>query len=119
MNTLKALRKVQQRRAVRNRAKIFGTKEKPRLSVYRSNKHIYAQLIDDEARKTLASVSMKDIVTKEKKTKTETAQTLGEHIAKKALAVGVKNAVFDKGRYKYHGRVKALTEGARSAGLII
>lgn len=94
------------RRHRRVRAKIKGTKSCPRLSVFRSNKHIYAQLIDDEKGKTLAAVSDSQ------------AYEVGKLIAQKALKdLKIKKVVFDKGPYKYHGRIKRLAEGAREEGL--
>jgi len=112
---LKNIRKA--RRQNRNRATIFGTSEKPRLSVFRSNKYTSAQLIDDNADKTLVFASTREI--KEKKNKTEQAKILGEVLAEKSLKAGIKKAVFNKGPYRYHGRVKAVAEGARLKGLII
>jgi len=106
------------RRHRRVRAKIFGKSEKPRLCVFRSNKHIYAQLIDDEKGKVLLGVN--DIFfsqAKEKKGKVRIAFEIGKLIAKKALENKIKKVVFDRGGYKYHGRVKALAEGAREEGL--
>lgn len=111
--------------------KIRGTKNRPRLVVFRSNKSIYAQVIDDELGKTLAAGSEKDLQKDEKKksqkvekrtvvfkaTKIERARLVGKLLAKKALKKGVKKVVFDRRRYKYHGRVKALAEGARNSGL--
>lgn len=99
----------------RVRAKIFGTKEKPRLSVYRSLAGIYAQLIDDESGKTLAQASAKDIKSKAKKT--EVSKEVGKKLAEKALAAKITTCVFDRGGFAYHGRVKALAEGAREGGL--
>lgn len=90
---------------------------RPRLSVFRSGKHIYAQVIDDEAGKTIAAASTNE---KEKPAKTynvEAASFVGKKIAERALAKGVKQVVFDRGGYIYHGRVKALAEAAREAGL--
>lgn len=105
-----------QRRKNRVRAKISGTAERPRLNVYRSLKHVHVQLIDDEISKTL--VSAKDLELKDaKSTKTELAEKVGELIAKKALAAGIKEVVFDKSSYKFHGRVKAVADGARKGGL--
>ncbi|OGZ34342.1 MAG: 50S ribosomal protein L18 [Candidatus Portnoybacteria bacterium RBG_13_41_18] len=99
----------------RIRAKIKGTKARPRFSVFRSNQHIYAQLIDDEKSKTLISASSKD----EKKTgkKGDQAKEIGKTLAKKALELKIKQVVFDRGGYKFHGRVKQLAEGARDGGL--
>lgn len=107
----------EQARKIRTRAKTKGTTIKPRLSVFRSNKHIYAQIIDDEKRQTIVGVSEKEISQKEKVKKTDNAKELGLLIAKKALAKKIKEIVFDRGSYKYHGRVKALAEGAREGGL--
>lgn len=104
-----------QRRAARTRAKIFGTIARPRLSVFRSNKHIYAQLIDDESGKTLAWAG--DLAIKEKNKKTVIAGGVGKLLAQKAEAVKIKEVIFDRGGYKYHGRVKALADGAREGGL--
>ncbi len=108
------------RRSRRTRAKIFGTKEKPRLTVFRSNRCIYAQLIDDAVGTTLASASSRELgkkVIEDKKT--EQAAKVGELLAKKALEAGLKTAVFDRRHYKFHGRVKALAEGAKKGGLKI
>lgn len=102
----------------RDRSKISGTAERPRLSVFRSNRFIYAQLINDEKSHTLASATEKEIAEKVKnKTKTERAEMIGELLAHKAKKLNIKKAVFNKGSYKYHGRIKALAEGARKGGL--
>jgi large subunit ribosomal protein L18 len=106
----------------RVRSKIFGTSERPRLSVYRSLKHIYAQIIDDTKGHTLVAMSslskeIRDKV-KEAKTKTEVSRIVGLALAKKALEKGITKVVFDRNGYKYHGRVKALAEAAREGGLI-
>jgi large subunit ribosomal protein L18 len=106
----------------RVRSKIFGTPERPRLSVYRSLKHIYAQIIDDTKGHTLVAMSslskeIRDNV-KEAKTKTEVSRIVGLALAKKALEKGITKVVFDRNGYKYHGRVKALAEAAREGGLI-
>ena len=109
-----------QKRHGRIRNKISGTSLRPRLSVYRSTGEIYAQLIDDEKGVTLVSSSTLDKEVKSQlqgKTKTEQAQIVGESIAKRALKNGIKQVVFDRGGYLYIGRVKALAESARSAGL--
>ncbi|MFA6428673.1 MAG: 50S ribosomal protein L18 [Candidatus Buchananbacteria bacterium] len=106
------------RRHRRVRAKISGTVVRPRLAVYRSLQHIYTQLIDDEQGKTLVAAS--DLEIKDKKIKkTEKATKVGELIAKKAAAKEITQAVFDRGGSKYHGRVKAVAEAARAAGLKI
>ena len=109
---LKAKIKIRHKRI---RAKISGTTERPRLSVFRSNKHIFLQLIDDSSQKTLASAS--DLKIKKRGTKTEIAKEVGEELAKLAKAKKIKKVVFDRGGYKYHGRVKASAEGAREGGL--
>ena len=108
------------RRHQRVRAKIAGTAVRPRLSVFRSNKYVYAQLIDDRAGRTLAASSDLKLPrsTKGKKpAKAERSRQVGEQLAKVALERQIKAAVFDRGGYKYHGRVKALAEGARQGGL--
>jgi large subunit ribosomal protein L18 len=100
------------------RKKISGTATMPRLSVFRSNTEIYAQLIDDVNGVTLASASSRDKDIKAQKvTKTEKSKMVGESIAKKAIAVGLAGCVFDRGGFLYHGRVKAVAEGAREGGL--
>jgi large subunit ribosomal protein L18 len=95
------------------RKKVSGTSERPRLAIFRSNKEIYAQIIDDISSSTLASASSKDA----KGTKTEQAAEVGKLIAKTAKTAGVKAVVFDRGGFLYHGRVKALADSARDAGL--
>ena len=97
------------------RKKVSGTSERPRLAVFRSNKEIYAQLIDDVAGNTLASASSKEATAKG--TKTEQAAAVGTLIASNAKKAGISNVVFDRGGFLYHGRVKALAESAREAGL--
>jgi large subunit ribosomal protein L18 len=119
MNKRKALNRIRRRRKSRVRAKIYGTAEKPRLSIFRSNRYTYVQLINDETGKTLIGVSTKDLNLKGKENKVEQAGQLGELIAKKAAVQGVKKAVFDRGKYKYHGRIKAVVEAARKQGLQI
>lgn len=106
------------RRHLRVRKKIAGTSERPRLSVYRSEKNIYAQIIDDVNAVTIVSASTveKDFDAKVGSNK-ESAKLVGEAIAKKALEKGIKDVVFDRGGYIYHGRVKELAEAAREAGL--
>lgn len=96
------------------RTKIFGTAKCPRLSVFRSNNYIYAQIIDDLKHNTIISSS--DLKLK-KGTKTERAKIIGEEVAKKAIEKGVKACVFDRNGFKYTGRIKALADGARTAGL--
>ncbi len=108
----KKIRKI--RRTLRTRKKIMG--DTPRLSVFRSNKHIYAQIIDDKKGVTLASATEKDIEVS-KLNKTQIAEELGKAVAKKAIDAKIRKVVFDKGSFRYHGRVKALAEGARKEGL--
>ena len=103
------------RRAHRTRARLHGTARNPRLSVKRSLKHVYAQLIDDDAGKTLASSSDKDVKNAGKPM--EVAKAVGVILAERAKAAGVSTVVFDRGSYKFHGRVAALAEGAREGGL--
>ena len=103
------------RNKARIRKKIFGTKEIPRLNVFRSGRHIYAQIIDDSSQTTLQFCSSLNL--KEKSSAVDTAKKVGEVIGKQALDKKIKQVVFDRGGFIYHGRVKALAEGARSAGL--
>lgn len=114
--------KVQARakRISRIRKKITGTTERPRLRVFKSNKHIYAQIIDDSLSKTLVSMSTleKEFTKGEEKGKIGDAKIVGSLIAEKAKAAGIEKVVFDRGGYLYHGRVKSLSEGAREGGLI-
>ncbi len=107
------------RRKLRIKYKIRGTKERPRLCVYKSLKHIYAQLIDDETGTTLVSASTLDLDLREKVkgANLESAKIIGEAIAKKAIDKGITKVVFDRNGYIYHGKVKALADSARAAGL--
>ncbi|BBL79568.1 50S ribosomal protein L18 [Rubrobacter xylanophilus DSM 9941] len=104
-----------EKRHRRVRRKIFGTPERPRLSVYRSNVHIYAQIIDDIAGHTLAAADSREVG--EAESRVEAARKVGELIASRAREAGIERVVFDRGGYKYHGRVAALAEGARAGGL--
>jgi large subunit ribosomal protein L18 len=104
-----------ERRHAKIRARVSGVKELPRLSVFRSNKFIYAQLIDDDTNKTIVAVS--DILIKDKKTKVERAKTVGQELAKLAKEKKIAKVVFDRGGFNYAGRVKALADGAREGGL--
>lgn len=109
---------VRKRRHYRVRKQVHGTAERPRLNVFRSNKHIYAQLIDDAAGKTLVSASTVDKeLNLDVTSNVEAAKKVGELIAKRAQDKGYKSVVFDRGGYLYHGRVQALAEAAREAGL--
>jgi len=111
---------LREKRRRRIQAKIRGTKSRPRLSVFRSNRYIYAQIINDEEGKTLVCAGEKELEENlsEKVTKIEQAKKVGQLLAQKALERKIKTVVFDRGGYKYHGRVKALAEGAREKGLI-
>jgi large subunit ribosomal protein L18 len=106
------------RRRRRVRAKVYGTAERPRISVFRSNRGISAQLIDDDAGRTLAAVNWTEPDLRSLKP-TEQAARVGALLAERAQAAGVSAAVFDRGGYQYHGRVKALAEGAREGGLAL
>ena len=108
------------KRHLRVRKKVTGTPDKPRMAVFRSEKHIYAQIIDDSTHHTVCASStlngeMKSIL--EKTWDKKAAEKVGEDIAKKAKEAGIEEVVFDRGGFKYHGRVKALADGARNAGL--
>ena len=112
--------KARARRHKHIRRRVHGTSERPRLNVFRSLNHIYAQVIDDSAGVTLASASTIDREVRDQVDglkKTDQARVVGQAVAERALAKGVKKVVFDRGGYKYHGRVKALAEAAREAGL--
>lgn len=102
----------------RVRAKVFGTSERPRVSVFKSNKHVYVQFIDDNSGKTILSSKVASSEkSKIKGNKTEVASKIGEMLAEKAKETGIKEAVFDRGGFKYHGRVKAVAEGLRKGGI--
>jgi large subunit ribosomal protein L18 len=111
----KRQRRLKRRRRVR--ARIKGTAERPRLSVYRSNKGVFAQLVDDSKGHTLAAVNWIEPELRELDA-TEQAKKAGELLAERAKAAGIEACVFDRGGYQYHGRVKALAEGAREGGLV-
>jgi large subunit ribosomal protein L18 len=114
------LSKTERRQRIKRRIRkvSFGTAQRPRLSVFRSNKDIYVQVIDDNSGVTLAAASSKDAAILDKKgTKTEIANMVGKSIAEKAIKAGVEAVAFDRGGCLYHGRVKSLAEGAREAGL--
>ena len=104
-----------EKRRKRLRRKVIGTAERPRLSVFRSNVHIYAQLVDDYAGHTLAAADSREVG--EAENRKEAARKVGELMARRASEAGVEEVVFDRGGNKYHGRVAALAEGARSGGL--
>lgn len=116
------INKTRQRRNWRSRRKVFGTPDRPRLVVFRSSRHIYAQIIDDMAGVTLASASsrakgLRDSV--KYGGNQDAAKTVGTTIAKQAMDVGIKAICFDRNGYKYHGRIKALADAAREAGLAL
>jgi len=105
------------RRHKKIRMGMHGTKDRPRLFVFRSNQHIYAQLIDDDKAKILAGVADKDVKAKKEDKKSDVAAMVGELIAKKALEAKITEVIFDRGGVVYHGRIKALADGARKGGL--
>jgi large subunit ribosomal protein L18 len=117
----KAQLNARRRRHLRVRAKVSGTTERPRLNVFRSSAHIYAQVIDDTQGRTLVSASSLEPEVSERltdgKTKTDKARVVGMVIGERAKDAGVSTVVFDRGGYKFHGRVKAVADGARAAGL--
>ena len=120
MISKKSRTEVREKKHLKLRSRFSGTAERPRLSVYRSNKHIYAQLIDDDAQCTLASASTVQADIRSGLENTDdvaAAEVVGKAIAEKALALGIKDVVFDRGGYIYHGKVAALAEAAREAGL--
>ncbi len=118
----KAKRQHRLNRHKRVRAKIIGTKERPRVAVFKSNQYVYTQVIDDEARKTLASASNyggKKSKAKTKSKKLEGASKVGETLAETMKKVGITEAVFDRGGFKFHGRVKAVADGLKKGGIKI
>lgn len=138
MEQREILNQIRKRRKRRTRAKTFGTAQSPRLSVFRSNRYVYTQLIDDKKGETLISASTRELAKSEKRraksenkmelakngkwkaesgNKIQQAEQLGKLIAKKAIEKGIKKAVFDRSWYKYHGRIKAVAEGAKKQGL--
>lgn len=112
-------RELRLRRHRRVRRRVRGTSERPRLAVFRSNMHIYAQVIDDTAGRTLVAASTKDkgLADLSGKTKTERSREVGRLIAERAKENGIDKVVFDRGGFKYHGRIQALADAAREAGL--
>ena len=111
----KVIRRAKIKRRIRK--KVFGTSARPRLSVYRSNKQIYAQIIDDTTGKTLVSAGSLKVEAAQKIAKIEQAALIGKEVAKKAIKAGVGSVIFDRNGYLYHGRIKSLAEAAREAGL--
>jgi large subunit ribosomal protein L18 len=117
----KKIEKIRLKRKKRVRGKVFGTEKKPRLSVFRSASHIYVQAIADDAGKTLAEASTlsKELASaSDGQKKIDVAKAVGMLVAKRLKEAGIENVVFDRGRFLYHGRVKALADGAREAGLV-
>jgi len=115
------IKRAELRRKQHVRKKAFGTSERPRLSVFRSNKHIYVQIIDDTTGVTLASASTRAKGLKDQLPHTsnkKAAEIVGQTIAKQAIGVGIKCVCFDRNRYKFHGRVKSLADAARKTGLV-
>ena len=114
-----ARRKMRHRRV---RKKVYGTPDIPRLSVFKSLKHFYAQIIDDDKRETLYSASLltpevRAMLSQDNQNKSQNAKKLGKYVGEKALSKGIKKVCFDRAGYRYHGRVKAFADGAREAGL--
>jgi large subunit ribosomal protein L18 len=121
VTTSEKIKKAAQRRKYHVRKKVFGTPDRPRLSVFRSNRHIYTQITDDVAGATLVSASTRTKALRDQLPRggdKKAAQIVGEAVAKQALGVGIKCVCFDRNRYKFHGRVKALAEAAKKAGLV-
>jgi large subunit ribosomal protein L18 len=117
---LKTISRQRQRRQWRVRKRVRGAAERPRLSVFRSHQHIYAQLIDDASGRTLAAASTRDVDLRGQLAyggNKAAAKSVGQTLAQRALAAGITQAAFDRREYKYHGRVAALADGAREAGL--
>ena len=115
----KILGQVRLRRKKRARAKSRGTAERPRLSVFRSNRYTAAQLIDDQKGETIIGLRTREVADDKKQAvnRLKQAEEMGELMARKAIEKGIKKAFFDRGNYKYHGRIKAVAEGARKGGL--
>ncbi|MBI4709121.1 MAG: 50S ribosomal protein L18 [Candidatus Portnoybacteria bacterium] len=116
-NKMKAKRQKRARRHRKIRARIFGTSSRPRLAVFRSNRHIYGQLIDDQRMSTLINISDLNIERAKGKKKIDLAKEIGMLLAKKALEKKIEKIVFDRAGFKFHGRIKAVAEGAREGGL--
>ncbi|MHB8694258.1 MAG: 50S ribosomal protein L18 [Solirubrobacteraceae bacterium] len=114
--TVKTKPEIRLKRRRRVRAKVIGTAARPRISVFRSNRGIFAQLIDDEARRTIAAVNWTEAPLRDLGPMEQAAKA-GQLLAERAKAAGIERAVFDRGGYQYHGRVQALAEGAREGGL--
>jgi len=121
MGSMNIRQQARLKRKKRIRKKIYGTTERPRLSVFRSSRHIYAQIIDDTAGRTIVAASTVDQQTKDApqfKNKVAAANFVGKIVGERALNQGIKKVVFDRNGFLYHGRVKSLSEGARKTGLV-
>lgn len=118
MSTKQTTRAARVRRHTRVRRRVTGTAEQPRLAVFRSNQHIYAQIIDDEAGRTLAAASDVEAALKGDGSKSERARQVGAAVAQRVKAQGVTSVVFDRGGFRYAGRVQALADAAREEGLV-
>ena len=114
---MKYLKQPRQKRLLRTRSKVRGSTPRPRLSVFRSHRHIFAQIIDDQQGITLVSVSDQEIKPQSDLTKTALAQKVGQLLAQKAIKAKITQVVFDRGLHKFHGRLKALAESSREGGL--
>lgn len=117
MNEIKIKKERKERRLLRTRRKILERKERMRVTVFRSNKYFYVQVIDDTLGKTVLSAHEKEVTSEGSMTKVQKAEALGKILAEKAKQMKISSVVFDKGSYRYHGRVKAFAESARKEGL--
>ena len=113
--SLKQEKRIRRHKSIR--ANMHGTKDRPRLFAFRSNQHIYAQLVDDDNAKILMSVSDKDVKAKKGEKKTDVAKQVGILVAKKAIEAKIEKVIFDRGGFVFHGRIKAVADGAREGGL--
>ena len=114
---MKSRLEARRRRHVRVRKAVVGTSSRPRLAVFRSNRYLYAQVIDDKTGRTLAAASSQEAVLRSKSLSVETAAEIGKLVAERAKSAGVEAVVFDRGGFTYHGRIKALADAARASGL--
>jgi large subunit ribosomal protein L18 len=114
---MKSRLEARRRRHVRVRKAVVGTSERPRLAVFRSNRYLYAQVIDDKTGRTLAAASSQEASLRSKSLSVETAGEIGKLVAERAKSAGVGAVVFDRGGFTYHGRIKALADAARASGL--
>ena len=114
---MKSRLEARRRRHVRVRKAVVGTAQRPRLAVFRSNRYLYAQVIDDKTGRTLAAASSQEVSLRTKSLSVETATEIGKLVAERAKSAGVDSVVFDRGGFTYHGRIKALADAARASGL--